>query len=401
MSDSRILYFDCFSGISGDMTIGALLDTGIDQDEFVNKLNRIGVDGFRIEIKKKQVKTIVGTDFNVIIDHCHDPVKRNLSDVEKIIEESGLDESVIDLSKKIFKKIALAEATVHGTRVEDVHFHEVGAVDSIVDIIGTALCIEMLHVERIVSSPIHLGTGSVECNHGVLPVPVPATVEILKETPLYSTGVKGELVTPTGAAIIKTIADDFDFMPQMEIEKIGYGTGKRDYGITNVLRVFLGKERKISKGITEKLIMLETNIDDMNPEIHSYLVPLLFKKGALDVFLTNIIMKKGRPATMLSVLSRYEDYHELEDIILRETTTLGMRKYPVERDCLERKTITIATQFGEVTVKSAYKDGRLIKIAPEYEECKRIALEKRLPLRIVYDSIIKETFGLVQQEREE
>ncbi len=383
------------------MTIGALLDLGIDVDIFLSQLKKVKIDGYRIEIKKKQVNSITGTDFNVIIqdeknshhNHNHNhPVHRNLNDIERIIEDNNLKSEVKDLSKKIFKHIALAEAKVHDKSLEEVHFHEVGAVDSIVDILGTAICISMLKVSKIYSSPLHLGTGFIECAHGVIPVPAPATVEILKDVPVYSTGIRGELVTPTGAAIIKSLADDFSSLPQIEIEKTGYGTGKKTFNIPNVLRIFLGKEKQNGTDKIDKLMILETNIDDINPEIYSYLVPLLFDRGALDVFLTNIIMKKGRPAVMLSVLCEPDKQFELENIIFTETTTLGIRRKPVDRRSLDRKIVTIETQFGKVSAKLAYKDGKLLRILPEYEECQRIAEERSIPLKEVYNILIKGEF---------
>ncbi len=391
----KILYFDCFSGISGDMTIGALLDLGIDQKEFRQKLGRLNMDGYRLEIKKKLAKGISATDFDVILEtkhteHGHHHDHRNLENIEKIIDSSDLDEAVKTMGKKIFNKIAVSEAKIHGKSIDEIHFHEVGAIDSIVDIVGAAICISMLKPDRILSSPLHLGTGTVKCAHGIIPVPAPATVDILKETPVYSTGVKGELVTPTGAAIITSLADDFIPLPPMTIEKIGYGTGKREYEIINALRVFSGTEATSEHKGSKKLMMLETNIDDMNPEIYSYLVPLLLDKGALDVFLTNIIMKKGRPGVMLSVLCKPESYFEFEQIIYEETTTLGIRKQMVDRDCLERKTVTLSTQFGELEAKAAFKDGKLLKISPEYEDCKRIAEKNGLAIKDVYNILVKE-----------
>jgi len=256
--DERILYFDCLSGISGDMTIGALLDLGIDKDEFLNELKKIKIEGYSIKIEKGEKSGITGTDFTVILEdeghhhhdhehnhdnHHHHGEHRNLYDIEKIIDDSDLNDEVKDMSKNIFQHVAKAEAKIHGKTIEDVHFHEVGAVDSIVDIIGTAICIDMLKVDKIYSSPLHIGTGHVKCAHGVIPVPAPATLEILRGIDVYSTGVRSELVTPTGAAIIKALAKDIIPTPAMEIEGIGYGIGKKDLEITNILRVMIGKKK--------------------------------------------------------------------------------------------------------------------------------------------------------------
>ncbi len=387
---SRLLYLDCQSGISGDMTIGALLDLGIDRDEFVRQLEQLELKGYELRITGKKVNGISATDFKVIVtdEGPHHPV--NLTAIERIIEESGLSDQVKRLSKKIFRCIAEAEMRVHDLPLEEVHFHEVGAVDSIVDIVGTALCVSMLQVNRIYASPIHLGSGFIECAHGVIPVPAPATVEILKGVPVYSTGIQGELVTPTGAAIVKSLAERFSSLPPMKIEKTGYGTGKKSYDIPNVLRIFLGKEISFEGLQPEELLLLETNIDDMSPEIYSFLFPLLFDKGALDVYLTNIIMKKGRPALMLSVLCRPENQAELEHLIFAETTTLGIRRQIIQRHCLEREIITLDTRFGKVSAKAVFRDGRLIRLSPEYEECKRVACEKGLALREVYDLLARD-----------
>jgi len=256
---SRILYFDCLSGISGDMTIGALLDLGIDQESFLEELNKIGIDGYELEIKKGQKNGITGTDFDVIIKHNHHHAHsdnhthehhhhhhhkhRNLADIEEIIDNSSLKASVKDLSKRIFKLVAEAEAKIHNKSLAEVHFHEVGAIDSIVDIVGAAICIDLLDIDEIYSAPLHLGTGFVKCAHGNIPVPAPATLEILAGVPVYSKGIESELVTPTGAAIIKTLAKEFKPLPEMSIEKVGYGLGKKDLEITNVLRVVLGKKK--------------------------------------------------------------------------------------------------------------------------------------------------------------
>ncbi len=387
---SGILYFDCRSGISGDMTIGALLDLGIDRDKFIRQLKKLGLKGYELKITGKKVNGISATDFKVILTDKDSHNHVNLPAIEKIIGNSDLNDTIKRLSKKIFRCIAEAEMSVHNLPIEEVHFHEVGAVDSIVDIVGTAICMSMLKADSIYSSPLHLGSGFVKCSHGLIPVPAPATVEILKGIPVYSTGIQGELVTPTGAAIVKTLAEQFINLPPMKIEKTGYGTGKKSYDIPNALRVFFGQEISLRQLQTEELLLLETNIDDMSPEIYSFLFPLLFKKGALDVYLTNIIMKKGRPAVMLSVLCEPENQTGLKNIIFTETTTLGIRQRIIRRDSLERKTITLDTRFGRIKAKAAFKDGSLLRLSPEYEECKRVAEEQGIPLRKVYDLLSME-----------
>ncbi|WP_129599010.1 nickel pincer cofactor biosynthesis protein LarC [Anaerophilus nitritogenes] len=400
----KILYFDCLSGISGDMSIAALLDLGIDQKDFLNELNKLNIEGYTIQIKKNQKNGITGTDFYVVLHnehdhshhdkhdhkhhhkdhtHAHDHEHRNLYDIEKIIDESSLNENVKNLSKKIFTHVANAEAKVHGKSIDQVHFHEVGAIDSIVDIVGVAICIDLLDIDHIYASPLHVGTGFVKCAHGTIPVPAPATLEILKDIPIYSQGIQSELVTPTGAAIIKSLAKDFIPLPSMAIENIGYGLGKKDLPISNLLRVYIGKKKS-----DESLLVLETNIDDMNPEIYSYLMPTLFEHGALDVYFTNIIMKKNRPAIKLTILCTKEKEAILENILFRETTTLGIRKYQVTRNTLSRKIIKFMSSFGDISLKVAYKDEKILKYSPEYEECKQIAQKYNIPLQKVYETIL-------------
>ncbi len=372
------------------MTIGALLDLGIDRDVFKKQLEELGLNGYELSIEKKKVNGITATNFKVNLTErgYHDHHQHvNLEYIEGIIDKSNLEKDIKVLSKKIFRYIAKAEKTVHDIPLEEIHFHEVGGIDSIIDIVGTAICISLLKPDHIYASPLHLGSGFVNCSHGSIPVPAPATLEILKGIPVYQTDVRGELVTPTGAAIIKAIASQFTPIPPMRIEGIGYGSGDNNYSIPNVLRVLKGKSQSITNYRHEELLLLETNIDDMNPEIYSFLSPLLFENGALDVYLTSIIMKKGRPATKLSVLCKFEDSGTLEDIIFKETTTLGIRRQNVVREILDRKSITVKTRLGRIKAKAIYRDANLLRISPEYEECKRIAEEKQLPLINVYELI--------------
>ncbi|TYB30766.1 MAG: nickel pincer cofactor biosynthesis protein LarC [Candidatus Mcinerneyibacterium aminivorans] len=418
----NILYFDCISGISGDMTIGALLDLGIDKDYLIKELSKLNIDGYKLKVEKNKKNGITGTDFKVILehkythdehnhseehnhnhghsheseknhdnkhsnnhshnhDHHNDHEHRNLNDITNLIKSSTLNKNVKNLSLKMFQYVAEAEAKVHDTDISEIHFHEVGALDSIIDIVGTAILIDKLNPDKIYFSQLHVGTGFVECAHGTIPVPAPATVEILKGIPVYSSGIRSELVTPTGAAIAKTLADDFISLPQMEIDEIGYGIAKKDLEITNVLRVIKGKKKH------KNLIMLETNIDDMNPEIYSYLYDKLFEAGALDVYLTNIMMKKNRPAVKINVLTTSNKIEDIEDILYEETTTLGIRKYNIERTTLKREIKKIDTEYGKIKIKIAYRDGKILKYAPEYEDCKRIAENEGVPIKEVYDIV--------------
>jgi len=394
----KILYFDCQSGISGDMSVAALLDLGVDQQLFLKLLGTLNVDGYQLKISSKQSHGITGTDFDVILEseqhshshsHHHHAPHRNLDDIIKIINRSGIPAQTKVMSREIFEKVAVAEAKVHDKPMDQIHFHEVGAIDSIVDIIGASICMTLLEVEKVYASPLHLGSGFVKCAHGTLPIPAPATAEILKGVPSYATDLKGELVTPTGAAIIKTLASDFIPQPLMRVDKIGYGVGKKDFGILNALRVFSG-ETANSDLKREKLVVLETNIDDMNPEIYSHLVPLLLEKGAHDVYLTHILMKKGRPGIQVNVLCGEDNVWEFEQILFSETTTLGIRKSLTDRVCLDRKIVTMNTAYGEIKVKAAYLNGTFFKAAPEYEECKRVAHEQSMSLKDTYQIISRE-----------
>ncbi|RAK11865.1 hypothetical protein C8C77_101179 [Halanaerobium saccharolyticum] len=321
----------------------------------------------------------------VLHSHSSDHVHRNFNDIQELINQSQLSQKVKALSIDIFAKVAEAEAKVHNKSIAEVHFHEVGAVDSIVDIVGTAILVELLNPDHIYASAVPLGTGFVDAAHGRIPIPAPATIEILKGVLVYSTGVRGELVTPTGAAIIKTLAEEFIEMPEVEIDKIAYGAGKKDFEITNLLRVYQAKKKS-----KEKLLILETNIDDMSGEIYSYLFPKLLEAGAKDVYLTNIMMKKNRPAQKLTVLTAAEKQKELEEIIFRETTTLGIRNQEVNRSCLERRYFDLNSSLGKVTIKAGYYEGELIKYSPEYEESKKIAEKENMGLQKVYDLLKKE-----------
>jgi uncharacterized protein (TIGR00299 family) protein len=386
---NKVLYFDCFAGISGDMTVGALIDLGADEKELLQSLDSLHLHGYRIEIKKALKNGISGTDFNVIIEeehshhsHHHHHHSRNLSVISGIINSSALDSSVKELSLKMFHEIAAAESKIHAKSIDEIHFHEVGAIDSIVDIVASAICLNMIKPDKIISSPLNLGEGTVECAHGVFPVPAPATAEILKGIPVYSSGIKKEMTTPTGAAIIKCIAQEFSSFPAMKIFSTGYGLGKRNLEVPNVLRAVIGET-----DYSEKKMMIETNIDDMSGEIYSYLMNKLFESGALDVFIAPVIMKKSRPAHVLSVLCESRKVDALEEIIFTETTTFGTRRYEVERSELERTISKVKTSYGEISVKKGYLNGKYLKFSPEYDECAEAAKKHGVPVREVYNAV--------------
>lgn len=400
----QVLYFDCFSGISGDMTIGALLDLGVDPELLKKELGKLPLDGYEIEVQKKVVHGIAGTDVEIHLPEDHADPERNLRDIEALIEASGLNARVKRFSRQVFQEIARAEAKVHNKPVDQVHFHEVGAVDSLVDIIGAAICLDLLGARKVYSSPLHEGRGFVACQHGLLPVPVPAVMEMLAASeapiPIITEDINTELITPTGLGLIKCLAAGFGLMPPLRVNKVGYGFGKRETGRLNALRLVLGtllagdaaetagREGAAENIHKEEIVLLETNIDDMSPEIIGYMMERLLANGALDVFHTPVFMKKNRPAVMVSVLAEKNDEKKLVDIVLTESTTLGIRRSLVGRYCLERRTVEIDSGFGQVRVKVAAKDG-VKKFAPEYEDCKKAALEAGLPLREIYQMVME------------
>ncbi len=392
---SKILYFDTISGISGDMASGALIDLLTEKElalykEQLKKLNMY--TEFSVEINKKSKNGIFGTKFDVVTDETHSH-SRNLNDITDIIDNASLSDNVKNLAKEMFAVIAAAEAKVHNKGVDEIHFHEVGAVDSIVDIISVCILIEILNIDDIRAERVQVGTGFTKCEHGIIPVPAPATLEILKGIPTYSNGIEAELVTPTGASIIRALVKKFEKRPVMNIEKIGYGLGTKDLEIPNVLRVMIAE---IDSTNVEELVLLETNIDDMSSEIFSYLFETLFSVGALDVYTSSVGMKKNRPGTVLSVLVNHEIVTAVEEILFRETSTFGIRKRIIERVSLKRKMERVSTSFGEVKVKIGYFNGEIIKVTPEYEDVKNIAVMSCVPFFKVYN----ETIAKIQEQVE-
>ncbi len=383
----RTAYFDCYSGISGDMILGALVDLGVDLKEIRASLQTLGLSkGY--EIKSRIVKRglICGVKVDVVVKPVRHPHSRNFRDIKTLISRSELPAKVKSDAIEIFKRIAKAEAKVHHTSMDKVHFHEVGAVDSIVDIVGGVLGMDLLNVEQIISSPLNVGEGFVECAHGTLPVPAPATLRLLEGIPCFSTGIKKELVTPTGAGMIGFFAEKFQSLPRMKILKTGYGAG--DHVVKkspNMLRVILGE----IAGEGQSLTMLETNIDDMNPEFYEHVMESLFKAGAVDVTFTPVIMKKSRPAVTLSVLAPSLKKEKVAKVLLTETSTFGVRYYEVNRITLDREIQTVKTPHGLVKVKIGSLEGDVLKVSPEYEDCKKIARREKLSIKKVYDDVRK------------
>ena len=387
----KIAYFDTIAGISGDMTLGALVSAGVPFDELHKEIHALGIGGFELQARHVERNGMVATKIDVVISeqpHYH----RHMKDIEELIDKSSLDAGVKERSKKIFNEVAIAESKVHNTAIEKVHFHEVGAIDSLVDIVGVSICLEKLGIQAVYSSPIKVGSGgTVKSQHGALPIPTPATMEILKDYPVVLTNIPFELTTPTGAAIIKALSLGVVTTEKIRISSIGYGAGQRDLEqLPNLLRVFIGYIDP--KYLADEIVSMETNIDNMNPEIYPYVIEKLLSAGAHDAYLIPIIMKKGRPGIILSVLAERSKIDLLQDIIFHETTTLGVRIQPVERKKLPRSSKQVQTSFGIVSAKAITIDGKdLLRV--EYEECKRIAIEKNLPLAEVYRKLEKELGG--------
>ena len=420
----RILYFDCFAGISGDMTLGALIDLGLDPSEVKAEIEKLGVKGYRIEIQKTTRYSIGGTDVTVILEgdtacahehaenhdksedhghhehhglhehhghhHSHEEKERGLHDISHIIRSSGISERAKRLAIEVFTEIARAEAAVHGKQIEEVHFHEVGAIDSIVDIVGAAICIDMLKIDRIYCSPVHEGQGFIHCRHGRLPVPVPAVIKMLAGSgiSIVTEDIQAELVTPTGFGILKTVSQGCGKIPKMQVTGVGYGFGKTNTGRLNALRVILGTEESSmdSDMVRDSVALMETNIDNTTGEALGYTADKLMKAGALDAYFTPIQMKKNRPAAMLSVICKEEDTERLSDIIFKETSTIGIRIRQTDRITLKREIGTVHTELGEVRVKLVSVGG-LERVQPEYDDCAKLAEENNLSLNEVYEIV--------------
>ncbi len=384
----RCLYFDCFSGISGDMTLAALIDLGVPRRHLLSELHKLSLSNYRIQISAALCHGISGKRLRVITapekkgQHHHH--HRTLVDIQKMITASSLSTRVKQGSLAVFERLARAEARVHRKKPAEVHFHEVGAVDSIIDIVGAMIALEYLDVQHITASAIPLGSGFVTCEHGTLPVPAPATVLLLKGVPVYDNGVCAELVTPTGAALIAAIAASFGAMPAMRVQAVGYGAGSREHTtIPNMLRIIQGKLQ--TPAAQERVCVLEATIDDMSPEWAGFAMEKLLEQGALDVAFIPAQMKKNRPGVLLTVVSRPEDRHALGAAMLEHTTTAGVRIYPAERMTLARETARLTTRLGPVRAKVLHTpDGK--RFVPEYEACARLARKKNRPLREIYEA---------------
>ncbi len=380
----KIAYFDCFSGISGDMTLGAFLDAGLSLNTLSRELKKLKISGYELKSSKVMRGALSGTKFDCIskekgLNH------RSLKDIIALIDKSGLDKRVKDVAKKIFLAIGDAEAKAHGVNSKaDIHLHELGDIDSIIDIVGAAIAVNELGIDEVHSSNITLGRTFANTKGGVLPIPSPASLELLKGIPTKIVDIERELVTPTGAGILKVLSRNFGEMPQLEISDIGYGAGSKDFGeVPNMLRVIIGE--RVESFLEDRIFVVETNIDDMNPQNFEYLFEKLLKEGALDVYTTNIQMKKSRPAFKLTVLVNPRDLQSITSAIFSETTTIGLRFYETNRLKLERKIIKVNTKYGNIKVKLSKGPHNIMTVSPEYDECARLAKRKNIPLKVIYE----------------
>jgi uncharacterized protein (TIGR00299 family) protein len=383
----RLAYLDCSSGISGDMFLAACLDAGLDSQALKTELVRLPLGPYDFKVERVRRGSLAGTHVEITAPEAQP--YRHLAPIEQMIASSTLAARVKERSRAIFRRLSEAEALLHDEPIERVHFHEVGAVDAILDIVGACVALELLNIEVLTASPLNLGSGRVDAAHGSLPVPAPATAELLRGIPVYSSGVEAELVTPTGAAIVSTLATGFGPLPPMKIEQIGYGAGSRELqGHPNLLRLMIGErtanaEHRTPSPDAESVAVIETTVDDMSPELYGYLVERALAAGALDISCTAVGMKKNRPGLEIRLLARPEHAEALADLVFAETTTLGLRISTAERRVLEREFVNVDTPYGPIRIKIGRRNGQVVNAAPEFEDCRRAALERGVPLKQV------------------
>jgi len=389
----NLAYFDCFSGISGDMTLGALIDAGCDVAHLRKELKALEVAGWELSAEKVWKNGMAATYAKVRAEDRQ--THRSLTDILEILKKSPLAPRVRDRAGAIFLKLGEAEARVHDVPVEKIHFHEVGAVDAIVDIVGACIGFHALGIEKFACSPLNVGGGTAKMAHGVLPVPAPATAALLTGKPTYSNGVLRELVTPTGAAIVATLCDSFGPQPPMTVSAIGYGAGTADLeGQPNVLRIMVGESaEKAVPGYDEEIAVIEANLDDMNPQIYGYFLERALAAGALDVYTTPVQMKKNRPGTLLTVLCKPQDANALTSLIFAETTTFGVRTTTARRRILPREHVSVSTAYGDVRIKLSRVNGHILHVSPEFEDCRKLAVEKNVPLQQVINEALRRYQG--------
>jgi uncharacterized protein (TIGR00299 family) protein len=385
----KLAYFDCFSGISGDMTLGALVDAGCSVDSLRSELQTLQVPGWELSTEKVWKNGMSAT--HVCVKTQDQQKHRSLRTILEILKSSQIVPSVRERASAIFQKLGEAEAHVHDAPIEKIHFHEVGAVDAIVDIVGACIGFHALGIERFACSPLNVGGGTVKMAHGVLPVPAPATARLLQGAPTFSNGIEHELVTPTGAAIVSTLCDSFGPQPPMTVSAIGYGAGTTDLeGQPNVVRIMIGESaEKASPGLDEEISIIEANLDDMNPQIYGYVLEKALQAGALDVYTTALQMKKNRPGTLLTILCRPQDTNSLMSLVFAETTTFGVRTHRAQRRALAREWVSVSTSYGDVRIKLSRSNGHTLHAAPEYDDCRKLAVEKQVPLQQIINEALR------------
>ncbi len=378
----RTAYFDCFSGASGDMILGALIDAGLSPQRLRKELERLRIPTIRLKVRKVLRRGISGTQ--VIVEGRNEKRShRNLREVLRIIRRSGVEKEVKEKSEEIFNRIASVEARIHQVPMEEVHFHELGGLDSVVDIVGSVCGIRALGIEKIYVSKVNVGAGFVKCEHGILPVPAPATLSLMEGKPIYSSGVERELLTPTGAALLASLGSEFGAMPRIYVDRIGYGAGRDDLPHPNLLRLVIGTSESTSG--KETVAVIETNIDDMNPQFYDYVMERLLAMEVLEVFVTPILMKKNRPGHLLTVICPSGKLSSVAKFLFEETTTLGLRWHEEEREKADREILPLRTKYGRIRFKLARWEERVVNVSPEYDDCKRLALERGVPLKDVFE----------------
>ncbi len=392
----KIAYFDCFSGASGDMILGALIDAGLSPRLLREELNKLRIPTVQIKVRKVIKGGLSAT--RVITEGKNEKKShRHLEELLRIVDRSNLEAEVKERSREVFQRIASVEAGIHQQPVDEIHFHEIGGLDSVVNIVGAVWGLRKMGVEEVHVSKVNVGSGCVKCEHGILPVPAPATLALMKGKPIYSSGIESELLTPTGAAILTTLGSRFGALPTLQVEAIGYGAGRDDLPHPNLLRLILGTKTMPSG--KEKVMIVETNIDDMNPQFYDYIMERLLTMGVQEVFLTPVLMKKNRPATLITVICSVEKMPSVAEFLLRETTTLGLRWREEEREKALREILTLRTKHGKIRFKLARWEGKPINLAPEYDDCKRLALSGRVPLKEVFEEAKREAATFLSRSK--
>ena len=393
----KVAYFDCFSGASGDMILGALIDAGLSPRLLRQELKKLRLPSVHLKTTKVLKGGLTATQV-VVEGKSEKKSHRTLKEMLRIIDRSTLEPGIKEQSREIFRRIASVEGGIHRRPMEDIHFHEIGGLDSVVDIAGAVWGIRRLGIERIYVSRVNVGTGFVKCEHGTIPVPSPAALSLMRGKPIYSSGVEKELLTPTGAALLSTLGSEFGTLPPMKVERVGYGAGRSDLPHPNLLRVMIGTV-EAAAGM-ERVMVVETNIDDMNPQFYDYVMERLLALEVMDVFVTPILMKKNRPATLLTVICPAEKLASVTRFLLKETTTLGMRWHEEERVRADREILTLQTKYGAIRFKLARWEGKRVNLSPEYEDCKRLATRTRIPLKDIFEEAKMAARTVLEKKRQ-